>query len=464
MKRILLVYLLLTPLLTAAVRPQDNQQELHRKASQLHHDKEYQKAIEVYAEILNAHPADSTALYNTACAHALLGNRKEAVDFLGKAVQAGFVDFAHIESDTDLYPIRKEEGYKKIFAKRAEIEKASMDRRIAEMQEKLGDSYRSRRDEERKIVIVSDLPDNAIDGYFETLRRYQNALHSTFFEHLPDYWILVLIPANADDYTKKLGGSSGAAGFYESGTQTLTVNIATGGGTIVHEWTHAMNFADMAALRQSHPLWMLEGFGSLYEQVGISDGRPVGYTNWRLPQIQNMIQNNSVIPMRDFIMNSKKHFDRDATSAYAQTRYIFYYLQEKNLLQKFYRTYIDGYAEDATGIVAMEKVLGQNVENWFGEWKDFTLDLTFGNICSRPRIGVQLEAADGRLKIVKVVEGSGADRAGLNDDDVIIEVEGQQIPSLDYLQKFLEGKKRGDHITLKVTRGGQEKETRVTLQ
>src|SRR5205814_6571251 len=135
----------------------------------------------------------------------------------------------------------------------------------------------------RKIVMLSDLPDNAIDGYLDRLRQYQDALHATFFEHLPDYWILVLIPANVDDYNKKLGGRSGAAGFYDSGTQTLTVNIATGGGTIVHEWTHAMNIADMTARRQLHTLWILEGFGSLYEQVGFRDGRAVWYANWLLP-------------------------------------------------------------------------------------------------------------------------------------------------------------------------------------
>jgi hypothetical protein len=38
---------------------------------------------------------------------------------------------------------------------------------------------------------------------------------------------------------------------------------------------------------------MLEGFGSLYEQAGTRDGLPVGYPNWRLPQIQSMIQNGS---------------------------------------------------------------------------------------------------------------------------------------------------------------------------
>jgi hypothetical protein len=339
-----------------------------------------------------------------------------------------------------------------------------MDRRVAELQKKLGDSYQIRRDEQRKILILSDLPEKNIDGYLNDLRTYEDALHATFFENLPTYWILVLIPANADDYNKKLGGSGGAAGFYEPATHTLTVNIATGDGTIVHEWTHALNFADQAARAQSHPLWILEGFGSLYEQVGIINGRPVGYTNWRLPLIQNMIQSGFVSPMRDFITNSNKYFEQNAAAAYAQTRYIFYYLQEKDLLQKFYRTYVDGYAEDTTGIVALEKVLGKKVEGWVPEWKTFTMGLTFGNFRPRPAMGVQIDANSERLRIIRVAEDSGAEKAGLQVDDVIIGVDGQMIQSVADVQKILAEKKSGDLVTVKIIRSGKEREITVPLQ
>ena len=43
-----------------------------------------------------------------------------------------------------------------------------------------------------------------------------------------------------------------------------------------------------------------------------------------------------------------------------------------------YRSYVDGYAEDATGILALERVLGKKVEEWVDEWKAFTSGLTFG--------------------------------------------------------------------------------------
>src|SRR5437762_2471136 len=71
-----------------------------------------------------------------------------------------------------------------------------IDRRVAEVRQKLGDSYRVARDEQRKVVIVSDLPESAVNGQLARLGQYEDALHATFFDHLPDYWIMVVIPSN----------------------------------------------------------------------------------------------------------------------------------------------------------------------------------------------------------------------------------------------------------------------------
>ena len=111
----------------------------------------------------------------------------------------------------------------------------------------------------------------------------------------------------------------------------------------MHEWTHAMNIADMTARRQLHPLWILEGFGSLYEQVGINDGRAVGYTNWRLPQIQSMIQSGSVIHLHGLRSAAKvagwdkEHFDAVYSYLSAQphsTPMGFYRMDERGIDNK----------------------------------------------------------------------------------------------------------------------------------
>ena len=57
------------------------------------------------------------------------------------------------------------------------------------------------------------------------------------------------------------------------------MNIATGGGTLVHEIVHPFIAANFPAC----PAWLNEGLGSLFEQSGEHDGHIVGYANWRLP-------------------------------------------------------------------------------------------------------------------------------------------------------------------------------------
>jgi len=57
-----------------------------------------------------------TPIYNISCCEALLGNTKEALVFLKRAVDAGFRDVNHIENDADLKSLRHLDEYKTIIA------------------------------------------------------------------------------------------------------------------------------------------------------------------------------------------------------------------------------------------------------------------------------------------------------------------------------------------------------------
>jgi len=89
---------------------------------------DYAKAVPILEE-LRTYPkaqemdwAWQAVLYNLACGYSLLGQKEKAVNFLREAVEAGYGDFKHMESDTDLDNIRATEGYKQIaeVAKRRE--------------------------------------------------------------------------------------------------------------------------------------------------------------------------------------------------------------------------------------------------------------------------------------------------------------------------------------------------------
>ncbi len=83
---------------------------------------DFTKAIPILEE-LRTYPktqemdwAWQAVLYNLACGYSLLDQKEKAVDFLRGAVEAGYGDFKHMESDTDLDNIRSTEGYKQIAA------------------------------------------------------------------------------------------------------------------------------------------------------------------------------------------------------------------------------------------------------------------------------------------------------------------------------------------------------------
>ncbi len=74
--------------------------------------KEYDKAIHHFEIAKRIQPDDQLTLYNLACAYALSGKKEEALRELRAAVEAGFDDVEHIESDPDLESLRGDPRYK----------------------------------------------------------------------------------------------------------------------------------------------------------------------------------------------------------------------------------------------------------------------------------------------------------------------------------------------------------------
>jgi len=89
----------------------------HQRAEQSIQNKDYRGAVAEYQKIVAADPNDMRALYNMACMHSLLNEKAKAVEFLKKAVEAGWMNSQHIESDSDLNNIRDDAAYKEILKK-----------------------------------------------------------------------------------------------------------------------------------------------------------------------------------------------------------------------------------------------------------------------------------------------------------------------------------------------------------
>jgi hypothetical protein len=164
-------------------------------------------------------------------------------------------------------------------------------------------------------------------------------------------------------------------GYYSRKDRALVMNISTGGGTLVHEIVHPFiesNFPDA-------PAWLNEGLGSLYEQCDERDGHIYGNTNWRLAGLQSAIEENVVPSFAELTaMDDDTFYGDDSGVNYAASRYLLYYLQERGLLVRFYKSFHAARKTDPSGHQSLKKTLGEDDMAAFEKrWKKFVLGLSF---------------------------------------------------------------------------------------
>jgi serine protease Do len=77
-------------------------------------------------------------------------------------------------------------------------------------------------------------------------------------------------------------------------------------------------------------------------------------------------------------------------------------------------------------------------------------------------LGVVTESEDEGLKITDITEGSGADKAGLKEDDIITKVDDKKVDDPDDLTKLIRSHKPGDKVNITYLR--DKKEQKVTAE
>jgi len=213
-----------------------------------------------------------------------------------------------------------------------------------------------------------------------TVKWAVDKLKQDYFKNDPDEILDIWLFADEASYkkhTKELFGlePSSPFGFYSQENRALIMNIATGGGTLVHEIVHPF----MRANFPKCPAWFNEGLASLYEQSGERDGHIVGYTNWRLAGLQRAVKAGSLPSFQALTgMKDNDFYGDERGTNYAQARYLCYYLQENGLLVKFYNEFCASHKQDPTGFQTLKKLLGEkDMEAFQKKWEAFVLKLTF---------------------------------------------------------------------------------------
>ena len=233
---------------------------------------------------------------------------------------------------------------------------------------------------EDPFVVLGNGTAESLERNAQTVRWAAAMLEQDFFAKRPGKILDIYLFEDARSYEKSVRALTGESpttpyGFYSSKDNGLFMNIATGGGTLVHELVHPYVEADFP----DAPPWLNEGLGSLFEQTGERDGHIVGHTNWRLAGLQESLADGGVPTFKALThLGDNEFYGKGSGTHYAEARYLMYYLQEKGLLRDFYRKARAARAKDPSGYQTLVEVLGEKDMAAFQiRWAAFAAALEF---------------------------------------------------------------------------------------
>jgi len=234
---------------------------------------------------------------------------------------------------------------------------------------------------ERPFVVVGDdAPDRISQWAEDVVRGTVSRLKQDYFKKDPANILEVWLFKDEASYRKHAkeffnDEPDTPYGYYSPSKKALIMNIATGGGTLVHEIVHPFIETNFPAC----PAWFNEGLGSLYEQSGTVNGHIYGFTNWRLAGLQAGLKKKVVPTFKALTAMSNTEFYREATGTnYAQSRYLLYYLQERKLLVRYYKEFTANSGSDPTGYKTLQNILGErDMAAFQRRWETFVTKLVY---------------------------------------------------------------------------------------
>ena len=227
------------------------------------------------------------------------------------------------------------------------------------------------------FVLGGDMPRATLEGYYrDTIAPAVRAMQARYFRSRPHRPITVLLFSGEESYNRYAAqwyGDSGVSiyGYYKPSERTLLANIATGSGTLLHELTHALFDFEM----RDPPVWLNEGLASLHEQCRFrtsAEGPWIeGLVNGRLEGLLTVIRQGRLRSVEALIEDPDFRGPLVGTN-YAQARYFCMFLQQRGLLEVFFRDFLDHRADDPDGLEAVRCALDgaswEEIDRAFQKW------------------------------------------------------------------------------------------------
>jgi hypothetical protein len=233
----------------------------------------------------------------------------------------------------------------------AAIAQADLEREAAALRTELGAGFTVL--VEKPFVVAGDEEPAMVGRRAEHLVRWATTLlRHDYFAADPDAIYRIYLFKDKDSYqanAKRLFHEAPDTpyGYCSPSNRALVMNIATGGGTLVHEMVHAFMHGNVSDC----PDWLNEGLASLYEAAGERDGHIVGAVNWRLAGLKDGLADGTAPTWEKLAALDRDGFYGEQKGLnYAVARYLLLWLQERGLLHRFWSDWTAHRAADPSGI------------------------------------------------------------------------------------------------------------------
>jgi hypothetical protein len=233
------------------------------------------------------------------------------------------------------------------------VVKLSAAERMAQLKEKHGEDMVYTVDEELKLIFASSTDAETLATVRKRLSAQELALKAMLFPDGLNDFVTVVMP-------REWKGS--AQGLYNPEDRSITSK--TPGAQLNHEFTHALHIDHMQAKNQVyHQNWIIEGLACFCETTEI-----VPLPNHRTKIILNLAKGGKTVPWATYVTWNQREFMKAPGNHYSQARYMFIFLHATGNLTKWYKTYVENFATDATGALAFEKVFAKPLAEIEKDW------------------------------------------------------------------------------------------------
>ncbi|MEY3243424.1 MAG: hypothetical protein RIR11_4863 [Bacteroidota bacterium] len=241
------------------------------------------------------------------------------------------------------------------------------------------------------------------------------------------------------------------------------------GGTQFHLFAQKPNIVPLSELQRmlttESPVTFTDGRNPCKVFIGVGadsspNGLVVDYTVENTPATQNDIKKGDIILKIDGIaVTTQDELIRQRDTHQPGDAFTLTILQDgkERLVNAQFKSCTEAEKEAARQVQQQQRAF--RFENWAENNQEWL------NSRERAILGVyedDLVNVNG-LSIGSVIAGKGAAAAGLQKGDIVVEVDGQKVTGSYTLQKAIKTKKGGDQVTVRYSRDGETKQTKLIL-